>query len=155
MNCPFAYYSLAQGSRTLPEQGSSNNEHQLYPIPVSEQTQTMSDIFNFFLPLRSICLFIYLSVCQVISIYIMYNTYTKLTLHEKCPDRRFFWYVFFCIHTEYRKIQTRKNPYLDNFQAVLPLLTASSFNFSITISYSSSLPNFAHVFLRLPKSTNH
>ena len=90
MNCPFAYFSLAQGSRTLPEQGSSNNEHQLYPIPVSEQTQTMSDIFNFFLPLRSICLFIYLSVYQVISIYIMYNTYTNLTLHEKRPDSEIF-----------------------------------------------------------------
>ena len=57
---------------------------------MSGQTQTMSDIFNFFLPLRSTCLFIYLSVYLAISIYIMYNTYTELTLREKCPDTEFF-----------------------------------------------------------------
>ena len=32
---------------------------------------------------------------------------------------RFFWPVFSCIRTEYRKIRTRKTPYLDTFLAVV------------------------------------
>ena len=32
--------------------------------------------------------------------------------------RSFFWSVFSCIQSEYRKIQTKKNPYLDTFDAV-------------------------------------
>ena len=39
--------------------------------------------------------------------------------------RSFFWYVFFCIWTdqfEYREMQTRKSPYLDNFHAVFVLV---------------------------------
>ena len=65
--------------------------------------------------------------------------------------RSFFWPVFFCIQTEYRKIRTRKNPCLDIFHTVLPLLIASSFNLSIIISYSSSLPNFAYIFPMITK----
>ena len=32
--------------------------------------------------------------------------------------RNFFWSVFSCIQSEYRKIRTEKTPYLDTFQAV-------------------------------------
>ena len=32
--------------------------------------------------------------------------------------RSFFWSVFSCVQTEYRKIRTRKTPYLDTFHAV-------------------------------------
>ena len=32
-----------------------------------------------------------------------------LALREKCPNTEFFWSVFSCIQSEYRKIQTRKN----------------------------------------------
>ena len=51
------------------------------------------------------------------------------TLREKCPNTEFFWSVFSRIWTEYevnprieskyRKIRTRKTPYLDTFCAVV------------------------------------
>ena len=34
-------------------------------------------------------------------------------LREKCPNMKFFWSVFSCIRTGYRKIRIRKTPYLD------------------------------------------
>ena len=37
--------------------------------------------------------------------------------------RSFFWSVFSCIQSEYRKILTRKNPYLDTFHALKAFLT--------------------------------
>ena len=37
-------------------------------------------------------------------------------LRENCPNTEFFWSVFSCIQSEYRKKRTRKTPYLDNFQ---------------------------------------
>ena len=33
--------------------------------------------------------------------------------------RIYFWSVFFCIRTEYRKIRTRNNSHLDTFHAVM------------------------------------
>ena len=46
-------------------------------------------------------------------------------LCEKCPNTEIFWYVFSCfpvfrffLLSEYRKIQTKKTRYLDNFYAV-------------------------------------
>ena len=38
-----------------------------------------------------------------------------LTLREKCPNTEFFWSVFSRIHTEKRKIQTRKNSAFGRF----------------------------------------
>ena len=47
-----------------------------------------------------------------------------LPLRENCPNMEFFWSVFFCIRTEYRKLYLdwiygiEKTPYLDTFHAV-------------------------------------
>ena len=41
-----------------------------------------------------------------------------LKMHEKCPHTDFFWSVFSCIQSEYRKIQSRKIPHLDTFHDV-------------------------------------
>ena len=40
-------------------------------------------------------------------------------LRENCPNTEFFLSVFFCIQSEYRKIWTRKAPYLDTFHALM------------------------------------
>ena len=39
---------------------------------------------------------------------------TKFTLCEKCQNTVFFWSVFSCIQTEYRKIRLKKTPYLES-----------------------------------------
>ena len=41
--------------------------------------------------------------------------YVVVALLEKCSNRQFFRSAFSCIWTEYRKIQTRKNPVFGHF----------------------------------------
>ena len=41
------------------------------------------------------------------------------TLWKSTQIRSFFWSVFSCIWTEYRKIRARKTPYLDTFHALI------------------------------------
>ena len=44
----------------------------------------------------------------------------EVTLHcvKSVQIRNFFWSMFFLVHSEYKKIWTRKTPYLDIFHAV-------------------------------------
>ena len=39
----------------------------------------------------------------------------QLPLREKCPNPSFFWPVFSCIQSKYRKIRTRKNSVFGDF----------------------------------------
>ena len=54
----------------------------------------------------------------------MYTFFTKSPRTADChwvknvQIRNFFWCVFSCIWTEYRKIRTKKTPYLDTFHTV-------------------------------------
>ena len=54
------------------------------------------------------------------------NVRTTLLQVLRCTKsvqvRSFFWSVFSCFRSEHRKIWTRRNPYLDNFHAVLHLV---------------------------------
>ena len=43
------------------------------------------------------------------------SMYKHSSLREKCPNAEFFWSVFSCIRTEYRKIPTRKNSVFGHF----------------------------------------
>ena len=48
---------------------------------------------------------------------------------KRVQIRNFFWSVFFCIRTEYRKIRTRKTLYLNTFHAVQPQDLMNSLSF--------------------------
>ena len=54
--------------------------------------------------------------------------------------RIFFWSVFSCIHSEYRKIPTTKNSYLDTFHAVPLFCYLKSSYFSPDSNHSFYLP---------------
>ena len=47
-------------------------------------------------------------------------------LREECPNTEFFWSVFSRIQTEYGKIRTGKNPYLDIFLSRSECLRSAS-----------------------------
>ena len=52
--------------------------------------------------------------------------------------RSFFWPVFSCMQSEYRKIQTRKNSYLDTFHAVMNLDIRQSPECASEYTYSNA-----------------
>ena len=41
--------------------------------------------------------------------------YGHKALREKCPNMEFFWSIFSCIRTEYKKRRTRKNSVFGHF----------------------------------------
>ena len=67
-----------------------------------------------------ICTFIVPTfICDIKALSLIFNIkyfhFESHTLREKCPNTEYFWSVFSCIPTEYRKIQTRNNSVFGHF----------------------------------------